>query len=134
MLNGNLFDDPKDKEIARLKMAIEKFKEYDEERKKYYSEKLQRLGELESYVEEIESGTEIGKLRNTITELRNKVRQLSKVIQVYKIEETRSEEELSEVIANNELRKRNRRLSEQVGKLIKERSEWITKKLREEQR
>ena len=49
MLNEKLFDDPKDAEIARLKMTIEKFKEYDKERKKYYADKMQRLGELLKY-------------------------------------------------------------------------------------
>lgn len=45
MLNEDLLDD-KDIIIARLKLAIEKFKEYDIERKKYYSNVLIELGKL----------------------------------------------------------------------------------------
>lgn len=125
MLNKELFEDPKDAEIARLKMAIEKFKEYDRERKKYYADKMQRLGELESYVQELDTETEIGKLKDTIMGLRKEVSRLSKEIQVRRIEETRTDEELSEVLSRDALRQRNKKLTEEVVKLRKERSEWI---------
>ena len=133
MLNKELFEDPKDAEIARLKMTIEKFKEYDKERKAYYAEKMQRLGELESYVEELDTETEIGKLKETITKLRKEVSRLSKEIQVRRIEETRTDEELSDVLSRDALRQRNRKLTEEVVKLRKERSEWITKRLKQNQ-
>ena len=129
MLNEKLFDDPKDAEIARLKMTIEKFKEYDEERKKYYADNIQRLGELESYVQELEAGTAVETLKKKINELHDKVRFLSKTIQARKIEETRTEAELSGIIANSELRRRNRHLNEQVARLIKERNKWISEQL-----
>ena len=125
MLNEKLFDDPKDAEIARLKMTIEKFKEYDKERKKYYADKMQRLGELESYVQEIDTETEIGKLKEEIMRLRKEVSRLSKEINVRRIEETRTDEELSDVLSRDALRQRNRKLTEEVVKLRKERSEWI---------
>lgn len=128
MLNKKLFDDPKDAEIARLKMTIEKFKEYDKERKKYYADKMQRLGELESYVQELDTETEIGKLKDTIMGLRKEVSRLSKEIQVRRIEETRTDEELSEVLSRDALRQRNKKLTEEVVKLRKERSEWIKQK------
>ena len=131
MLNKELFEDQKDAEIARLKMTIEKFKEYDKERKKYYSDKMQRLGELESYVQEIDTETEIGKLKDTIMGLRKEVSRLSKEIQVRRIEETRTDEELSEVLSRDALRQRNKKLTEEVVKLRKERSEWITKQLKQ---
>lgn len=131
MLNKKLFEDPKDAEIARLKMCIEKFKEYDKERKDYYAKKMQRLGELESYVQELDTETEIGKLKDTIMGLRKEVSRLSKEIQVRRIEETRTDEELSEVLSRDALRQRNKKLTEEVVKLRKERSEWITKQLKQ---
>ena len=133
MLNKELFEDPKDAEIARLKMTIEKFKEYDKERKKYYADKMQRLGELESYVQEIDTETEIGKLKDTIMKLRKEASRLSKEINVRRIEETRTDEELSDVLSRDALRQRNRKLTEEVVKLRKERSEWITKRLKQNQ-
>lgn len=133
MLNKKLFDDPKDAEIARLKMTIEKFKEYDKERKKYYAGKMQRLGELESFVQEIDTETEIGKLKEEIMRLRKEVSRLSKEINVRRIEETRTDEELSDVLSRDALRQRNRKLTEEVVKLRKERSEWITKRLKQNQ-
>ena len=125
MLNEKLFEDPKDAEIARLKMCIEKFKEYDKERKTYYADKMQRLGELESYVQEIDTETEIGKLKEEIMRLRKEVSRLSKEINVRRIEETRTDEELSDVLSRNALRLRNRKLTEEVVKLRKERDKWI---------
>ena len=133
MLNKELFEDPKDAEIARLKMTIEKFKEYDKERKKYYADKMQRLGKLESYVQEIDTETEIGKLKEEIMRLRKEVSRLSKEINVRRIEETRTDEELSDVLSRDALRQRNRKLTEEVAKLRKERSEWITKRLKQNQ-
>lgn len=129
MLNKELFDDPKDAEIARLKMTIEKFKEYDKKRKKYYADKMQRLGELESYMDELDNETGIGKLKETITKLRKEVSRLTKVVQVHQIEETRTDDELSDVLSRDALRQRNRKLTEEVVKLRKEKSEWIDKQL-----
>lgn len=125
MLNEKLFDNPKDAEIARLKMAIEKFKEYDQERKKYYAGKMQRLGELESYMQELDTETEIGKLKDEIIKLRKEVSRLSKEIQVRRIEETRTDEELADIISRDSLRQRNKRLTERIVKLEKEREELI---------
>ena len=127
MLNKKLFDDPKDAEIARLKMTIEKFKEYDKERKKYYADKMQRLGELESYVQELDTETEIGKLKDTIMKLRKEVSRLSKEVQVRRIEETRTDEELSDILSRDELRKRNKRMSEELVRLRKDKSDLIAK-------
>ena len=125
MLNEKLFDDPKDAEIARLKMTIEKFKEYDKERKKYYADKMQRLGELESYVQEIDTETEIGKLKSQIIDLKKQLGALSLKVQVYRIEESRTPEELSDIISRDSLRQKNKQLTDEVIKLRKEKSEWI---------
>ena len=53
MLNEDLLSllSPKDKEIAKLKRTIDKFKKYDKERKEYYREALIELGELKEFVE-----------------------------------------------------------------------------------
>lgn len=125
MLNKKLFDDPKDAEIARLKMTIEKFKEYDKERKEYYAKKMQRLGELESYVEELDTETEIGKLKSQIIDLKKQLGALSLKMQVYRIEEKRTPEELSDIISRDCLRQKNKQLNAEVVKLRKEKSEWI---------
>ena len=125
MLNKKLFDDPKDAEIARLKMTIEKFKEYDKERKKYYADKMQRLGELESYVQEIDTETEVGKLKSQIIDLKRQLGALSLKVQVYRIEENRTPEELSDIISRDCLRQKNKQLTDEVVKLRKEKSEWI---------
>lgn len=127
MLNKKLFDDPKDGEIARLKMTIEKFKEYDRERKKYYADKMQRLGELESYMDELDTETEIGKLKSQIIDLKKQLGALSLKMQVYRIEEKRTPEELSDIISRDCLRQKNKQLNAEVVKLRKEKSEWITK-------
>lgn len=120
MLNENLFDDPKDAEIARLKLCISRFKEYDQKRKQFYADKLQRLGELESYVQELESGTVVETLKKRNTDLHNQVRLLSKIIQARKLEESRTEEELSEAIANCELKKKKPK-TDRAGSLAHER-------------
>lgn len=51
MLNENLMDS-KDIIIAKLKLAIKEFQEYDIERKKYYSNALVELGKLKDEMEE----------------------------------------------------------------------------------
>lgn len=127
MLNRNMFEDKKDAEIARLKMAIEKFKEYDEKRKAFYARKLERLGELESYVQELDVETEVGKLKQTITKLKKEVALLSLKIQVRKIEDSRDAKELADVVSKDSLRKKNERLLAEVIKLRKEKFEWIQK-------
>ena len=125
MLNKKLFDDPKDAEIARLKMCIEKFKEYDKERKKYYADKMQRLGELETFVQGIDTETEIGKLKSQIIDLKKQLGALSLKMQVYRIEDNRTPEELSDIISKDSLRQKNKKLTDEVIKLRKEKSEWI---------
>lgn len=52
MLNENLMDS-KDIIIAKLKLAIKEFQEYDIERKKYYSNALVELGKLKDEIEEL---------------------------------------------------------------------------------
>lgn len=125
MLNRKMFDDPKDAEIARLKMTIEKFKEYDKERKAYYADKMRKLGELESYMQEIESGG-TGSL---IATLRKQVSRLSKEIIVRGIEETRTDDELSEIISRDSLRRENKSLREKLRMMRKRINEPINEEI-----
>lgn len=74
ILNEELLD-PKEREIVKLNLKINRlektikdFKEYDTERKKYYSELTTKIGELESYIEELENGTALTKLRKKCEE------------------------------------------------------------------
>ena len=65
MLNEDLFD-PKDLEIAKLKQAIKKFKEYDKERKKHYANLEQEVGALKAYIQELEGDETVKSLRKKI--------------------------------------------------------------------
>lgn len=129
-MNRDLIGDEKDREIARLKFIIEKFKKYDEERKEYYSKKLERLGVLESYVEELEDTSEIGKLKSIIVRQKDELRKLNAVIIAKKIDTTKTEEEWNNVDIsmkisrlkeeNKKLREEIKNLRETIGKLIYE--------------
>lgn len=122
MLNENLIG-KKDAEIARLKIAIEKFKEYDNNRKEYYKTKLQKLGELEALLDEIDSSKD--KLKQKIITQRKEIKHLSDIIRVSKIEENRTPEELAEIVTfdsikveNKKLRAENKKLKEDISRLI----------------
>lgn len=81
MRNEELFEDKKDIQIARLRLAIEKFKNYDEERKKYYEKHMRRLGEFESLFCEIQDATVEGMkaklLEKENMELKHRVEKLT---------------------------------------------------------
>lgn len=138
-MNKDLFDDPKDYTIAKLKETIARFKAYDEERKKYYSKKMVRLGELESYVIELKelmqsagNGTLVSTLQRKIEGYKQTVTQLNKYITIHKVKTQYSEEELDEIYAkakdileaenqDNRLKKmkaENDRLKDTMSKLI----------------
>ena len=128
MRNEELFTDPKDAEIARLKLEIQAFKKYDLKRGKYYADKMQRLGELESLLLEHDPKEEMEKMRKEIIHY-------SKMIQAYHIEDNRTDEELSEAITIDSLRKRNKYLNEELSKLRSEKSKIATEliKMRNEE-
>ena len=69
-------------------------------------------------------------MKDTIMRLRKEVSRLTKVVQVNQIEEKRTDDELSYTISCEALRQRNKALTEEVVKLRKEKSEWITKQLK----
>ena len=110
MLNKQLFEDPKDVEIVRLKLLIERFKKYDKERQDYYAKKMQRLGELESLLDEIKD-SDANSWERQALKLKGEIRRLQTVIQVRGIEETRSDEELKEIIRADELKTQLKRLN-----------------------
>lgn len=118
MINKELFDSPKDAEIAKLKMEIEAFKKYDAERKEYYAKSLQRLGELEAWYDEI---NDFRLKKDTKEELKKLVKQqkmqiaeLSLKIQVRNIEDKRGIDELKEAVTCDNLKKHNKSLQKRV--------------------
>ena len=125
MLNKELFEDPKDAEIARLKMTIEKFKEYDRKRTEYYAGKMQRLGELEAFIAELEDGNAESSMRAKVVRQADELRKLRKHIQVHGIETSRTEEELTEIISKNDLRMQVRKWRREAKRLKKENTELI---------
>lgn len=125
MLNRELLGSRKDAEIARLKMAIEKFKEYDRKRTAYYADKMQRLGELEAYIAELEDGKAESSMRAKIVRQADELRKLRKHILVHGIETNRTEEELTEIISKNELKMQARKWRREAKRLKKENTELI---------
>lgn len=124
MLNKDLID-PKDIEIAKLKLTIEKFKKYDAERKQYYSNALQRLGELESYVQELEADSVIPKLKKKVDEQGKQLRYLNRVITANKYHLFNDDYTLTSAITENELKERNKVLSKELTNLRKTVKELI---------
>lgn len=132
MLNADLFQDKKDREIARLKLTIESFKKYDVERKEYYAEKMNRLGQLEPYISELENDENspmsvIKKLEEKIASQKNEIRTLSMNIQAHNIGINIDTDVLSLNIskkslsqANEKLRKENMNLKNTVYQLTTE--------------
>lgn len=125
MLNKELLGSQKDVEIARLKMTIEKFKEYDRKRTEYYAGKMQRLGEMEAFIAELEDGNAESSMRAKIVRQADELRKLRKHIQVHGIETSRTEEELTEIISKNELKMQARKWRREAKRLKKENTELI---------
>lgn len=133
MINENLIGDEKDREIARLKMVIEKFKEYDKERKGYYSSSMQELGKLRSYIQELESEDD-GKGNNLIKKIENLKREnasLKLTLKKKGLEENYNPDDfdinkLSESVKS--LKSSNKKLRREVRK-IKELNDYIYNKI-----
>ena len=125
MLNKELLGSQKDVEIARLKMTIEKFKEYDRKRTAYYADKMQRLGELEAYIAELEDGKAESAMQAKIVRQADEIRKLRKHIQAHGIETNQTEEELTEIISKNELKMQVRKWRREAKRLKKENAELI---------
>lgn len=134
MLNEHLFDDKKDIEIARLKKVIEDFKEYDEKRKRYYAEKMRRLGELESLLCEINESKDKADLRKVILNQKKAITDLSRIISVRRIEESRTSEELGEIVNSYQLKKNNKELKKRIKELQATVKELIAKVVKLEEK
>lgn len=52
IFNKGLYDDPRDLEIAKLRFAISKFKEYDQKRKDYYKSVIEENERMRQELEE----------------------------------------------------------------------------------
>lgn len=125
MLNRELLGSQKDVEIARLKMTIEKFKEYDRRRTAYYAEKMRRLGELEAYIAELEDGKSESAMQAKIFRQADEIRKLRKHIQAHGIETNRAEEELTEIISRDNFKTQVRKWRREAKRLKKENTELI---------
>lgn len=129
MMNEHLFDDEKYKEIARLKLLIERYKEYDKKRKEYYSQKMQRLGELESLLEEKLDNASTP-LEVQVLKLKQEVKKLNDIICVRGIENNRTQEELTEVIRADEYRRQNKELRKRINRLYEANDKLIAENIR----
>lgn len=116
-MNKSLFKDARDYEIAKLKFAIERFKEYDKERKDFYRDKLQRLGELESYIMELESGMLVNELKSKIENQKKEIQSLNKIIKAYNIDCNKSEEDVNNIITMDSLKRQNKELRKRIKSL-----------------
>lgn len=125
MLNEGLFDSPKDAEIARLRLTIERFREYDRRRTAYYAERMRRLGELESFVSELEDCGDESSVRARIARLEAEFRKLRKHVHLHGIETRRTEAELDEAITSDGLRRKCKKLGREVERLRRENGELI---------
>lgn len=137
MLNQNLFD-KKDIEIAKLKLIIKDFKEYDEKRKKYYANKMQRLGELESFFEELsgqsseneDENSRIFRLQKKVLNQRLELNKLQKTISNKDIdfEKYKTMEDILNIEEENKvLKKREKELKNENLNLKKTISELVYK-------
>ncbi len=127
-INEDLFDDRKDAEIAALRCLIENFKRYDEKRKQFYAKKMRRLGELESFVQEMtESKHDKNDLEKEVVKLKAELSNLSRAMQVRRIEEKRSPEELKEIINLDTLKRQNKAMKSQIKTLHATNGELLMK-------
>lgn len=113
MINEVLLD-PKDREICRLKLQIEKFKKYDEERKKYYHSSLIELEQLKDAIQEFNScrNHPFRKIRN----LKSEVKRLKLIVEYSKLKDTHD----TNTLIRYSLELKNRELQKQISCLTKE--------------
>ena len=106
---------------------LKDFKEYDEKRKRYYAEKMRRLGELESLLCEINEAKDKADLRKVILNQKKAITDLSRIISVRRIEESRTSEELGEIVSSYQLKKNNKELKKRIKELQATVEELIAK-------
>ena len=76
IFNKDLYDDPRDLEIAKLRFTISKFKEYDQKRKDYYKSVIEENERMRHELEDIKTSEKdylIKKLRARINALNVKL-------------------------------------------------------------
>ena len=118
MLNEDLLN-PKDKEIYKLKLQIEKFKEYDKKRKEYYSNILIKLGQLKDEIDELRG---INKYSKSYMAMKDENRRLKASLAIKKIKELTDFYDVKNVeliIQNQSLKGKNRKLRIQNDELNK---------------
>lgn len=126
MLNENLMDS-KDIIIAKLKLAIKEFQEYDIERKKYYSNALVELGKLKDEIEELRG---INKYSKSYIAMKDENRRLKASLARKGIKELTDFYDVKNVeliIQNQTLKGENRKLRARNSELIKNNKMLINK-------
>ena len=73
IFNKDLYDDPRDYTIAKLRFTISKFKEYDQKRKDYYKSVIEENERMKQELEDIKTS----KKDELIKQLREKVKALN---------------------------------------------------------
>lgn len=76
IFNKDLYDDPRDLEIAKLKFTISKFKEYDKKRKDYYKSVIEENERMRQELEDRKTSKKdelIKKLRARVNALNIKL-------------------------------------------------------------
>ena len=73
IFNKDLYDDPRDLEIAKLRFTISKFKEYDQKRKDYYKPVIEENERMKQELEDIKTSEK----DELIKQLREKVKALN---------------------------------------------------------
>lgn len=126
MLNENLMNS-KDIIIAKLKLAIKEFQEYDIERKKYYSNALVELGKLKDEIEELRG---INKYSKSYIAMKDENRRLKASLARKGIKELTDFYDVKNVeliIQNQTLKGENRKLRASNSELIKNNKMLINK-------
>lgn len=124
MLNGDLFDSAKDREIANLKRLVDKFKAYDKTRTEQYG---QIVRENKWLKEELEIVADGDKRADTIRAQRAEIRRLNRVIAVNRMQDLSPKELDAARLAgeNVELRKALEKAEREVRLLRKQASELV---------
>lgn len=123
MLNENLMDS-KNIIIAKLKLAIKEFQEYDIERKKYYSNALVELGKLKDEIEELRG---INKYSKSYIAMKDENRRLKASLARKGIKELTDFYDVELIIQNQTLKGENRKLRARNSELIKNNKMLINK-------
>lgn len=105
IFNKDLYDDPRDLEIAKLRFTISKFKEYDQKRKDYYKSVIEENERMKQELEEKNAEpVPTYKKDELIKQLRAKVKALNTRLTNYGLSmDGISEEEIARMRDENRL-------------------------------